>query len=66
MSKVNATVFETYLEGDYGDVPGIQVTCDRCGYEVEVFGTEENSKARAAIALRDGCPLDQRNFYEVD
>jgi hypothetical protein len=41
---VHTTTEETDLEGDYCSVPGLIVTCNRCGHSVEVFGQSEASE----------------------
>ena len=67
MARVRTTVDHTPLEGDYGNsVDGISVTCDRCHYTVECYGTEEASLNRCAVMLREECPLGQNNFYVVE
>ena len=67
MARVPVTTEETELEGDEGgSVPGLIVTCSRCGHSVEVFGTEDNSARRGAVMLREECPEGGHNFYVVD
>jgi hypothetical protein len=64
MSRVLFTIEEEELDGDYGVcVPGLIVTCSRCGHSVEVFGTEEASVKRGAVMLREECPRGDKNFY---
>lgn len=64
--KVTVQIEEEELDGDYGGyVPGIRLTCSRCGHEVTVFGTESPSARRGAIMLRDECPNSESNFYDV-
>ncbi len=53
------------LDGDYGTVEGLCLTCEKCGHEVEVFGTGAASALRGAAMLREDCPLGERNFYDV-
>jgi hypothetical protein len=65
MAKVSTTVSIIDLDGDYGTVEGIEVTCDRCGHFEESFGTSERSAARCAALLRDNCPRREANYYEV-
>ena len=38
--NVPLDISEEELDGDFASVPGLRVTCSRCGYEVEVFGIE--------------------------
>jgi hypothetical protein len=61
---ITVSVEETELEGDYGSIPGVIVTCDRCGMDVEVYGTSENSIKRGCIMLKEQC--DENNFYSYD
>ena len=61
--RVSIDISEEDLDGDYGTVPGLVITCTRCRHSVEVFGTEDNSVKRGAVILRDECPLDEDNFY---
>lgn len=63
--NVPLDISEEELDGDFASVPGLRVTCSRCGYEVEVFGIEEPSARRAAVMLREQCPLDENNFYDI-
>ncbi|HEV3059665.1 MAG TPA: hypothetical protein VGY48_15550 [Vicinamibacterales bacterium] len=63
MSRVRVEVDEVVLQGDYGDVDGIEVKCVRCGHCVEVFGTGDASIKRGCAMLRDECPEKERNFY---
>ena len=61
--RVTIDISEEDLDGDYGTVPGLIITCTRCRHSVEVFGTEDSSVKRGAVMLRDECPLDEDNFY---
>lgn len=64
--KVSVELEEQYFMGDYGsDVPGLLVTCSRCGYSVEVFGQGDASARRGAMKLREECPEGESNFYQI-
>jgi hypothetical protein len=63
MAKVSTTVAYVDLDGDYGPVEGIELTCDRCGHSEESFGTDEPSLSRCAALLRENCPRRERNYY---
>ena len=65
MARVLTTTSYVELEGDYGTVEGVVVTCDRCGHSEESFGTGEPSLKRCAYLLRENCPGDEQNYYEV-
>lgn len=56
-------VSEIELEGDYGPVDSVMVTCSKCGHETESFGTGQRSIDRCLVLLSEECPLDERNFY---
>jgi hypothetical protein len=64
--RVTTSSTTTDLDGDYGTIEGICVTCNRCQFEVEVFGTGSSSHQRAAVMLREECPWREHNFYLVD
>jgi len=64
--QVNVEIEEDEFDGDHTTVPGLRVTCPRCGHEVEVFGTDERSAKRGAVMLREECPRGENNFYVVD
>lgn len=51
------------LQGDNGEVEGIQVECPRCGHQTESFGTSAASVRRCLALLREECPYDESNFY---
>lgn len=60
-------VEEVELENDSGrSIGGVCVTCPRCGWETESFGTGEGSVRRCLVLLREECPRGEYNYYEVD
>jgi hypothetical protein len=63
--RVNVAIHHTDVEGDYAQVDGLCLVCERCGHEVKVAGTGSASARRGAIMLRDECPNDEENFYNV-
>jgi rRNA maturation endonuclease Nob1 len=63
--KVGVEIYNTELEGDYRSVDGLRLVCQRCGHEVEVFGTSDVSARCGAAILRDECPEGENNFYDV-
>ena len=63
--KVSVDIFEEELDGDYGTVAGLCLTCSRCGHSVEVFGVEYVSASRGAVMLRAECPRNEQSFYDV-
>lgn len=65
MARVSTTTSYVELDGDYGSVEGVEVTCDRCGHSEESFGTDTPSLARCAALLRENCPRRENNYYDV-
>jgi hypothetical protein len=65
MARVSTTTDYVDLDGDYGTVAGVEVTCDRCGHSEESFGTDEPSLLRCAALLRENCPKNEKNYYDV-
>lgn len=61
--RVAVRVEETELQGDHGPIDGIVVTCSRCDYSVEVFGTSERSIKRGCVMLKEQCQLEEENYY---
>lgn len=59
--KVECEVEYVELEGNYGPVDGVRVTCTRCERSTESFGTGEKSINRCLAMLHNGC--DEDNFY---
>jgi hypothetical protein len=65
MARVSTTIQYVDLDGDYGSVDGVQVSCDRCGHYEESFGTGDGSLKRCALLLRENCPQGENNYYDV-
>jgi hypothetical protein len=65
MAKVTTTTDYVDVEGDYGSVEGVEVTCDKCGHSEQSGGTYESSLSRCAYLLRENCPRGENNFYVV-
>lgn len=65
MARVTTTFSYVDLEGEYGTVEGVEVTCDRCGHTEESFGTDDPSLKRCAFLLRENCPKNENNYYLV-
>lgn len=61
--RVPCSVDPTILVGNYGDVDGVEVTCQRCGHCTESYGTDEPSILRSLALLREECPNGESNFY---
>jgi hypothetical protein len=67
MGAVRVNVTYTELENENGwPVNGVIVTCERCGHEVEVYGTSERSVTRGCATLREECPRGESNHYDED
>lgn len=61
--KISVSIWETSLEGDYGDIPGLEGECEQCGHTVEVFGDSESSELALCAKMREECPNGENNFY---
>ena len=60
--RVEVEVEETEVATDSGrEIPGVIVTCTKCGHSVEVFGTSIRSIKRGCAMLGEDC--NERNFY---
>lgn len=66
MARISTQTAHVELDGDYGTVEGVELTCDRCGHSEESFGTGDASLMRCALLLRENCPRGEKNFYVVD
>ena len=66
MAKITTTTHYVDVDGDYGSVEGVEVTCDKCGHSEQSGGTHDGSLSRCAYLLRENCPLEEKNFYVVD
>ena len=64
--RVRCSVDEVELEGDYGLVDGVSVSCTRCGHETESFGTRDVSVRRCLALMREECPNRESNYYITD
>ena len=49
--RVASTTNYVDVEGDYGFVDGVEVTCDRCGHYEESCGTGDGSLGRCATPV---------------
>jgi hypothetical protein len=65
--RIRCDVEEVELEGDHSsEVPGVCVTCRRCGECAEVFGTSGASIRRGLAMLREQCQEGESNFYVAE
>lgn len=64
MARVPCEVEYTELEGDYGMVAGVVVTCTKCGEEAESFGQTDASVRRCFALLHEQCNED--NYYVAE
>ena len=64
--RIKATVNHVELDGDYGTVEGVELTCSRCHHSEESFGSGDDSIRRCAALLRENCPRGEKNFYVPD
>lgn len=64
MAEVMVKVSSVMLTNDSGrEIPGIEVTCPRCGHTVECFGRSDRSVKRSCILLKEECPRGETNWY---
>jgi hypothetical protein len=64
--RVEVDILEDEVENDDGrPISGLRLTCERCGHEVEVWGTTDASARRGAAMLAEECPNGERNYYDV-
>lgn len=66
MARISTQTVYVELDGDYGTVEGVELTCDRCGHSEESFGIGEPSLMRCALLLRENCPQGEKNFYVIE
>lgn len=66
MARVTVFVERVEVDGDWGVVDGVRVTCSRCQGSEECVGESDASILRAIALLRDGCPSQERNLYVPD
>jgi late competence protein required for DNA uptake (superfamily II DNA/RNA helicase) len=59
--RIRCHVQQEELDGDYGPINGVVVTCSRCHATTESFGTTSASIRRCLVLLREQC--DQSNYY---
>lgn len=64
---VHCSVEECELQNENGNyVPGVEVTCPKCGHVTQSFGTSERSIKRCLVLMREECPMRERNYYVAD
>jgi len=61
--QVPCKVEYTEFHRDTREIPGVIVTCNRCGNSVESFGQTERSLMRCYALLRENCDNEENNFY---
>jgi len=61
--KIHCEISFTELDGDYGPVEGVVVTCSQCRHRIESFGTSKRSVRRCLALMREQCPEGGNNFY---
>lgn len=58
--------YETDENEDGIEIDCVLVTCSRCGHQVQILGTSNNSIKRACATLNEQCPESEDNFYTAD
>ena len=67
MARVLADIDYEEVETENGyPTDGVRVTCTKCGHSVEVCGNSDASMRRGAFMLREECPRNENNFYEIN
>lgn len=67
MAKVECELNYVELENEDGrEIPGVCVTCNKCGNETESFGEGEASIKRCLALMREECPKGEDNFYSIE
>lgn len=65
--RVHCEVEYVELENNDGrEVPGVCVSCTKCGHETESFGEGEASVKRCLALMREECPEGDSNFYSTE
>ena len=66
MSRIRCNVEHIELDGDYGAVDGVRVTCSKCGHQTESFGVDGPSIRRCLALMNEECECGQSNFYVAE
>ncbi len=61
--SVTCSVDYVELDGDYGPVDGVEVTCNRCGHVTQSFGDGPDSIRRCLALMKEECPRGGSNWY---
>jgi hypothetical protein len=61
--RVHCSVQYVDMDAAHGVMPGVIVTCNRCGHETHSYGQQEGSLRRCFALLSEQCPEDESNFY---
>ena len=62
--KVDCYFEEVEVEGNFSqNVDGVCATCDKCGHQVESYGTGDASRRRCLAVMHEECPEDENNYY---
>ena len=66
-NAVHCTVDLIEIQNERGNmIPGVSVTCPKCGHATESFGTSERSIKRCLVMMREECPKGEKNYYVAD
>ena len=65
--RVTAEIrFVTLENDDSVGVESVCARCTRCGHETESYGTSDLTIKRCLVLLREGCPMEENNFYVAE
>lgn len=62
-TKVECTIDDIEQPDGRRQVQSVQVTCDKCGAHVCIFGRSKNSILAGFNRLREECPRRENNHY---
>jgi len=67
MAQVTCEVEQVDLTNENGKpVPGLRVTCTKCGEQTESFGQRGRSLRRCLALMKEECPRGEENYYKTE
>lgn len=69
MARVRCTILEVLLpdpKNPSKKVHGTKAECLRCDRVTTAFGQDEKSVKRCLAQMREGCELEEQNYYLAD
>lgn len=66
MTRISCSLSHTTTYNEKGiAVDSVAVECSRCGKTATAYGESEASIKRCLVTLRQDCPRNENNYYEV-